>query len=285
MPEICLIPASGECIHINEAKNDRRVDFTNDDSKIKSLIAAAQAAAESITNRQFLHARFKYVLDAFPRAGDGQWMPLRNSISQPAFAIRLPHSPVVNIISVQYLDMNGGVQTMAATDYVANVAYDSWLITPAFGKVWPITLPQIGSVWVIYNAGYASPMSTGGTLAVNQFSVAGPVSWNVGDSVKFYNSGGALPAPLDPDASYVVATAAGGIYSLTDAFGAPVNFTAAGVGRSFIGVVPDGLRSWMLLRVGTLYEQREEVAVMSRGKVDTLPYIARLLDPYIVTVY
>ena len=285
MPEICLIPASGECIHINEAKNDRHVDFSNDDSKFKSLIAAAQATAESITNRQFLHARFKYVLDAFPMAGNSQWMPLRNSISQPNFAIRLPHSPVVNIISIQYIDMSGATQTMPASDYVVNVAYDSWIITPAFGKIWPITLPQIGSVWVTYNAGYASPISTGGSLAANQFSVAGPVSWNVGDSVNFYNSGGSLPAPLDPDAFYTIATANNGIYTLTDAFGNPVTFSAAGTGRNFIGVVPDGLRSWMLLRVGTLYEQREEVAVMSRGKVDLLPYVDRLLDPYIVTVY
>lgn len=44
--------------------------------------------------------------------------------------------------------------------------------------------------------------------------------------------------------------------------------------------VPAGIRHWMLLRVGTIFENREEVVVMNRGKVELLPIVDGLLDPY-----
>lgn len=42
--------------------------------------------------------------------------------------------------------------------------------------------------------------------------------------------------------------------------------------------VPENFRHWMLLRIGTLYANREEVAIMTRGKVDPLPFVDSLLD-------
>lgn len=285
MPEICLIPPSGEPIHLDDAKNDRRVDDTSDDAKIRSLISAARVAVESKTRQQLLHARWKLVLDTFPMAGWGAMSPFRASVSIPAFAIQLPHSPVVDVISIQYIDMSGALQTMPPSDYVVNSALMPAIITPAFGKVWPIPLPQIGSVIVIYDAGYASPITTAFASAPTQFKVNGPVTWSVGDRVKFYNSGGLLPTPLDVDTAYLIASATNGTYTLTDTNGNPITFTADGTGRNFIGVVPDGIRSWMLLRIGALYENREEVAVGTRIVVLELPFVDGLLDPYISSIY
>jgi hypothetical protein len=44
--------------------------------------------------------------------------------------------------------------------------------------------------------------------------------------------------------------------------------------------VPAGIRQWMLMRVATMYENREEVAMLARGKIQELPYVDCLLDPY-----
>lgn len=44
--------------------------------------------------------------------------------------------------------------------------------------------------------------------------------------------------------------------------------------------VPMGIKRWMKLRVGTLYEQREEVALLNRGTIQYLPYVETLLDSY-----
>lgn len=268
MPEILLVQPAGECIHIDEAKNDRRVDFDADDAKLKSLITAARFAVESRTRQQLLHARWKLVLDGFPACGS---------------VIQLPHSPLVRVVSVNYMDMAGQARVMPTTDYVVNAAQTPGRVGLAFGRVWPIALPQLASVWVTYDAGYASPMTVVGATPSPEFLVKGPVTWAVGDLVNFYNSGGVLPAPLSADASYQVASAASGLYTLTDENGDTVTFTSAGTGRSFIGVVPDGIRSWMLLRIGTIYENREEVAVLARGKIEALPYIDSLLDPYLTS--
>jgi hypothetical protein len=72
-----------------------------------------------------------------------------------------------------------------------------------FGQIWPIALPQIGAVSVIFDAGYG-------------------------------------------DAS----------------------------------AVPEGIKTWIKLRLGSLYVHREEVASMTRGRIDPLPFIDGLLDPY-----
>ena len=44
--------------------------------------------------------------------------------------------------------------------------------------------------------------------------------------------------------------------------------------------VPAGIKSWMLMRIGALYENREEVAVGQRVVVLEIPFVDRLLDPY-----
>jgi uncharacterized phiE125 gp8 family phage protein len=272
MPEICLIPPAGEPLHIAEAKLDRRITDAVDDSRLRSLIAAARQHAEMQTRQQLLHARWQLTLDGFP-CGESF-----------GGTIVLPHSPLVKVVSIQYLDMAGVLQTMPDTDYVVNKANMPGLVAPPFGKIWPIALPQIGAVTVTYDAGYASPFKA--TSGTGNIKVSGPFAWSVGDRVQFYGSGDdtyALPAPLDQDASYLIASAAGnGVYTLTDAAGAAIVFTDAGAGngRGFIGVVPDGIRSWMLLRVGALYENKEEAAVGQRVVVLELPYVSGLLDPY-----
>lgn len=267
MPEICLTPPAGECIHVDEARSDRRIDGREDDAKIKSLIVAARQAAESKTRQQLLHARWQLMLDAFP------------------CVISLPHSPLVMVEKIEYLDMAGVWQTVDAANYVVNAGLMPAEVAPRFGMVWPDPLPQLGAVRVTYVAGYASPITTGGSLTSSQFRASGPARWKVGDLVKFYNSGGVLPAPLDADSNYLIASVENGVYTLTDESGVAVTFTQPGMGRSFIGVVPDGIRSWMLLRVGSLYENREEMATLQKGGMVSLPYVDGLLDPFITGVY
>lgn len=280
MPEILLTAASGECLHLNEAKLDRRVDDNSDDAKLRSLISAARQAVESKIRQVLMHSRWQQVMDTFPAYGMASVVSYGTTVGIPAYAIVLPRSPLVAVEKIEYMDMSGSWQTMPPADYAVNVGMSPAIITPGFGKIWPIPLPQIGSVKITYTAGYASPIATGGALSANQFRVTGPVTWAVGARVQFYNSGGVLPAPLDADATYLIASAASGIYTVTDDAGTPVTFTQLGMGRSYIGVVPAGIRAWMLLRIGSLFENREEVAIMQKGGIKELPYVDGLLDPF-----
>lgn len=45
-------------------------------------------------------------------------------------------------------------------------------------------------------------------------------------------------------------------------------------------MVPEGIKSWMKLRLGALYAHREEIAYLVKGRLDPLPFVDRLLDPF-----
>jgi len=206
MPLQLVTPPAGEPISLAEAKLHLRVDGGDDDPLFGSLITAARQAAETITGRQLMTARWRLVLDAFPgpllmHAGSG------SSFSLPAHAILLAKCPVQSVVSVEYLDMNGTTQVLPASDYVLDAACEPARLSPVFGKTWPPTLPQIGAVTVTFDAGYGSASE-----------------------------------------------------------------------------VPEGLKSWIKLRVGSLYGHREEMAVLSRGRIDPLPFVDGLLDGFKVSL-
>ncbi|MGH8428938.1 MAG: head-tail connector protein [Solimonas sp.] len=280
MPEILVQAPAGEPIDIAETKLHLRVTDDSQDARIRGMLAGARQAAEVITRQQLLHARYQYLIDRFPfglgALSDGV-------VSIPPNAIVLPHAPVVNVVNIEYLDMGGTLQTLDPSAYTVQSALMPAIITPRFGEVWPVALPEVGAVRATYNAGYASPVSVVAASS-GTFRVSGPVVYAVGAMVQFYNSGGALPAGLQAQTNYFIGSAMAGVYTLTDLAGAPVVFTDTGSGSSFIGVVPEGLRNWILIRLGSLYENREEIAVLSRGKVEPLPFIDGLLDPYRVSL-
>ena len=206
MPLQLVTPPAEEPVSLADAKLHLRVDFTDDDTLITALIAAARQAAETLTGRQIVTARWKLVLDSFP-GPSLMGVPAGDPFSLPGHAILIPKSPVSSLVSIQYLDMSGTLQTMPATDYTVDAACEPARITPVFGKIWPISLPQIGAVTVTFDAGYGPATS-----------------------------------------------------------------------------VPEGIKSWIKLRIGSLYAHREEVALINRGKIEALPFIDGLLDPFKVVL-
>ena len=206
MPLQLLTPPAAEPVSLAEAKLHLRVDFADDDALITSLISAARQAAETLTGRQLVTARWKLVLDSFP-GPSLMGVPAGSMFSLPGHAILLPKCPVQSVFATEYLDMSGASQTMPPAEYTVDTACEPARVTPVFGRIWPISLPQIGAVEVTYDAGYG------------------------------------------PAAS-----------------------------------VPEGLKSWIKLRVGSLYAHREEVALLTRGSIAPLPFIDGLLDPYKVVL-
>lgn len=281
MPLQLITGPAAEPIALAQAKLHLRQDGTGDDTLISAFIPAARDFAETKTARQLVSARWKYVIDSFP-GPSLEGVPYGNAFSLPLHAILLPKSPVVQVISVQYLAMDGTIQTMPTTDYVADLACEPARITPVFGKIWPPNpMPQIGAVWVNFDAGYAAPVTA--DFAADTIAVKG--NWKtlaVTDAVRFSNSGGALPSPLLESTDYFVqAVVSAGVYKLSATVGGGVlDLTDAGSGLTFLGVIPQGIRSWMLLRLGSIYQNREEVALLNRGKIEALPYVDGLLDPY-----
>lgn len=284
MPEILLQRPIGEPVSLGFVKTFVRETSNVQDSVLRMLIGAARAAAESRTRQQCLHARYRLVIDKFPMAGIGTPLPFADLVNDPGFSVRLPHSPLVDVVQVQYLDMGGVTEIADPSLYTVNTALTPGIVALKFGQIWPIPLPQIAAVWIDYDAGYASPFSVV-NQAAGSIKVIGPVTWKVGDMVSFYNAGaGALPAPLAEDTPYLVASAAAGVYTFTDLAGSAITFTDGGSDQSFIGVVPAGIRQWICMRAGSMYENREEVAILNRGKVEELPFVDSLLWPYMTSL-
>ena len=206
MPLQLVTPPTAEPVSLAEAKLHMRVDFPEDDALIASLIAAARQAAETLTGRQLVTARWKLVLDCFP-GPSLMCVPAGLPFSLPGHAILLPKCPVQSVFAIRYLDMSGTTQTMSRVDYAADTACEPARVTPVFGSAWPVSLPQIGAVALVFAAGYGDAAS-----------------------------------------------------------------------------VPAGIKSWIKLRVGSLYAHREEVALLTSGKIESLSFIDGLLDPYRVVL-
>jgi uncharacterized phiE125 gp8 family phage protein len=209
MPLVQTSAPAIEPISLTEAKNHLRVDsdLTADDALITMLISAARRYAESYCARSFISQSWKLVMDSFP-GPSLIGVPWGVTYSLPGHAVLLEQGPVISVDGITYTAMDGSTQTMPTTDYVADLSGPLPRVTPVFGKIWPIPLPQIGAVSVAYTAGYGTSSAS----------------------------------------------------------------------------VPEGIRQWILMRVNTLYENREAVAILGRGKVDPLPFIDGLLDPYRVVV-
>jgi uncharacterized phiE125 gp8 family phage protein len=61
-----------------------------------------------------------------------------------------------------------------------------------------------------------------------------------------------------------------------------ITFTA---GYGLAAAVPQGIKAWMLLRIGSMYQHREEQALLERATLSPQPFVDRLLDPFRVMTF
>lgn len=110
---------------------------TPHDAFLEALISASRAAAEEFTGRTFAAKRWRLTLDEFP-----------------AGAIELRHPPLDSVVSVEYVDGSGDLQTMNAADYALDKSQVMpWLIPVSS---WPSTARVANAVRVTFDAGYAN---------------------------------------------------------------------------------------------------------------------------------
>lgn len=137
MPGLKLITAPiFEPVTLAEAKLHCRIDGTDDDTLVTSLIVAARQAAENRTGRVLITQTWELQLDAFEAE------------------IELPNPPTQSVVSVKYLDTAGADQTLAGTEYLLDATSEPGLLVPAYGKTWPSTYAVPNAVKVQYKAGY-----------------------------------------------------------------------------------------------------------------------------------
>lgn len=99
-------------LSLDEAKSFMRIVSADEDKEIESYMKAAIADAEGITNRQFAKATYELYLSNFP------WENYK-----------LPKNPINEIVSIEYMDLEGNYQTIDPSTYYLFSKYEVGHIT------------------------------------------------------------------------------------------------------------------------------------------------------------
>lgn len=137
-----------EPVSLNECKLQLKlpvgVVHPEDDLIESLLIPAVRQRAEIATNRQLTQVTYDLSLDSF--VWDEDWL-------------EFPKPPLVEVVSVSYIDASGVAQVLPATTYDVYAPTGPkpsrgrlWL---AYGSTWPLPRNQAHAVTVRFLAGYS----------------------------------------------------------------------------------------------------------------------------------
>ena len=148
-------PPASEPLTLAEAKAHLKVDFTDDDTLITSLIAAARDYAEQLTGRALLTQTITQTLDAFPI------ITFRN----PYGAIRLFKSPLQTLKTVKYYDTDNALTILynntapppiIPDTLIVNTIAEPAAIYPAVETTYPDITARPDAIELVYVAGWTS---------------------------------------------------------------------------------------------------------------------------------
>jgi uncharacterized phiE125 gp8 family phage protein len=136
----CTVQPTVEPVELAEVKSWCRVDTSDDDTLLRSILIGARQWCEEFTGRQFVTATYTYSLDTF-----------RGS------RVYLPRPPLIAISGITYTDSGGTQQTWGATLYQTVTDPTGGYVQPAWGQTWPGDVRGIEEAVVItYTAGYGA---------------------------------------------------------------------------------------------------------------------------------
>lgn len=131
--------SSAFCVSLEEAKHHIRVEHTEDDTYITSLIEAAERYCEIAIDRTFMQKRLEATWDGF----------------LPEIVLPRPPIRVVPNVVISYIDGTQNAVTLADSDFRIETN-DPSILRPPYSETWPTALADISSVTVSWNAGYES---------------------------------------------------------------------------------------------------------------------------------
>lgn len=135
-----ITPPAAEPLTLDEAKHHLRIDGTDDDVLISSLIKQAREYCEDYQNRKYITQTLELVLDTFPQD---------NTISFNSC------SPLQSVESIKYYDENKQEYIFDESNYIVDL--DSFVnrVVLNKGKYWPaVCLQSANAVRIRFTAGY-----------------------------------------------------------------------------------------------------------------------------------
>jgi uncharacterized phiE125 gp8 family phage protein len=123
-----------EPVDLADMKAHLGVTFDSDDALIEAKIKAARQHVERFAGIAMVEQTLKAVLDGFPCG-----------------PLQLPRPPLIDVLSVVYLDPVLETQTLAPSAYTVRGAGATGHLVAA---AWPMTEPVPGAVEITFRAGY-----------------------------------------------------------------------------------------------------------------------------------
>lgn len=136
-----ITPPTEEPVTLAEAKLQCRVDHADEDELISLLISAAREQCEHILQRAIMPQTREEVLKCFPADE----------------VITLRFTPLIDVVSVNYVDAAGDVTELNSANYQTDTAseYTAYLL-PATNMSWPTTGESPNAVTINYTCGFAN---------------------------------------------------------------------------------------------------------------------------------
>lgn len=144
--ELKLITApTVEPVTLTTMKAYLRIDGTDSDTLLTSLLAAGRAYAEAFQNRAYLTQTWEASFDDFPES-----------------PFELPRPPLASVTSIKYTNSAGVEATVTSSDYQVDTDSTPGRVALKDGVSWPnVTLQPLAGVKVRFVCGNttASPVS------------------------------------------------------------------------------------------------------------------------------
>lgn len=147
MSLVLIGQSTTEPVTVSEAKNHLRIDVSDDDVYLETLITVARHQAENYTLRALIPSTWDLVLDEFPDS---------------TVAIELPRPPLSTVstsLSITYVEDTtaGNTTTVASTGYTIDTDTVPGRVYPSYDNEWPDDVrDQLRAVRVRFASGYAS---------------------------------------------------------------------------------------------------------------------------------
>jgi uncharacterized phiE125 gp8 family phage protein len=177
MTPILVSAPIGEPVALAAAKSWLKVDGTDEDGVIQTLIVSARLAVEAATNRLLMAQQWRVVLDQWPASG----------------ALRLPLTPVRGVSRIRIFDASGGGVDVAPSFYTLIGNMDRAHLV--LGAAPPSPVLSAGGIGIDLMVGYADSSAVPEALRLAMLRLIALWHSHRGDDV-----GAAAPTPAEVSA-------------------------------------------------------------------------------------
>lgn len=138
MLTVVTAPAT-EPVTLAEMKLHSRIDISEDDALITSLIIAARMQIEQMANTKLITQTLALSIDSLPDSG-----------------IIYLDGPVQSVTTFEYYDLEGDLQEWDDTLYQVDTTANPARLAPVYDEIFPDILDDYNSIVVTYIAGYGN---------------------------------------------------------------------------------------------------------------------------------